>query len=492
VVLQRNAPAVRLTVVAFLLGLLVPLVVPVLAGAHGLRGSSRRSERPHRSTHSLRTAPVRTLLRDAAFGTARNGGRERDLRLPAGYRPAGRIDGSTTATTPTSSTAPTTIHPGLILDQARIDAIRARIATGTEPEASAWAHFRDGWARMALAATPDVFPGPYRGVEDFWHVFDSLSNDGARSRDLGLAYVISGDVAYAQKCREFLLAWALGNTPTTQQDFNGNDVGYHQAFGAFSFAYAYDLTYNAGVYSAADRGAIEGYFSRFADAIQTANDKIAGDWFIDHPEVMYGYKWDGTKQYRRRDTYVGGDAAALGQTARLALAQVSGRTDVVRNILDDQSNVLGLESMLASALTPMNQGDGVPGHPVPAPHVYVYLGYTAGRGGMMDYMTYNTRAYSVLVGMAENMGWDVQKTAAARSKLHASWSWLARFFGPEAEPNFNPVDVVELDANLPRFWLPFQEFGDARFQQVALSGDWAAYYEPQLLGPVSLTHGTPI
>ena len=346
----------------------------------------------------------------------------------------------------------------------------------------------DHWVDPAMNASPNVFAGPYRGVEDWNHVFDTLNNDGARARNLALAYAFTGDEKYAAKCRTFLVAWAAGNTPTTQQDADLNDIGYHQSYGAFSFAYAYDLTFDSAVYGTADRAAIKAYFIRFVDAIKTSNDKIASDWWVTHPEVTMPYKWDATKSYHRADTYIGGDAALCGQTARLAMAGVIGYQSAIDGILGDTAYPLNLARMLTSALTPVNDGDGVAGHPVPTPQVYVYLQNTPGRGGMLDYMTYNARSCTILVDMARNLGWSAAQVTAARTKLHATWSYLARFFGPDAEPNFNPLDVVNLSANLPRFTLAYNDFGDQRFLDVMSSGNRVDYYEPQFLGPITLTH----
>jgi len=395
---------------------------------------------------------------------------------------------TTTATpTPTPTPTPAAAHPSLILDQTQIDRIKARITAGLQPETAALQEFMAHWVGTAMIASPNVFAGPYRGVEDWNTVFDTLNNDGARARNLALAYAFTGDARYAAKCRQFLMAWALGNTPTTQQDADLNDIGYHQSYGAFSFAYAYDLTFNSAVYSDADRAAIKAYFIRFVDAIKTSNNKIANDWCVLHPEATAPYSWDASKHYHRIDTYVGGDAALLGQSARLAMAAVIGYKSAVNEILDG-GNVLNLTRMLQSALTPENGGDGVLGHPTPVPHVYIYAINAPGRGGMLDYMTYNTRACNVLVNMAQNLGWSPAKVAAARTQLHNSWSYFARYFGPGAEADPNPLDVVDVSVSLPRFMLAYHDFGDRRFLDIVGSGARADYYEPQLLGPITLTH----
>src|SRR5450756_536584 len=101
--------------------------------------------------------------------------------------------------------------------------------------------------------------------------------------------------------------------------------------------------------------------------------------------------------------------------------------------------------MLAPSLTLTNEGDGVDGHPVPVPQICIYLTFVAGRGGMLDYMTYNTRIASVLVEMAENLGWDADELAHAKTMRHDSWIYIAQFFGPRAEPLPNPNDSINAD-----------------------------------------------
>lgn len=382
-------------------------------------------------------------------------------------------------------------HPRLVITAAEIAAIRQRIADNSTPEAPAWRVFRDTHAAEALAASPNVFPGPFRGpdLEMARDALQPLGTDGSYARDLGIAYALSGDRQYARKARGFLLAWAAGNTPTTIDDWDSKDTGQLQSYGAFSFAYAYDLTYESGVYSGDDGSLIKSWFRRFTDALQSCNRPTLQDYFLEHPDDYSGvYEWDPSKHYSQYDSYIGGDFPLLIQTASLAMAHMSGYDEVERRILDDPANVLRAENIVARSLSPRNDGDGAGTRPVPQKTIYKI--YHEGRGGMFDYMTYNTRVAAVLVDMAQRIGWDKGKTGTARRRLYASWSYLARFFGPGAEPNFNPLDVVHTDACLPRFTLAWRAFGDRRFATVLDSGPRETYYEPQLLGPVTVTHST--
>jgi hypothetical protein len=72
--------------------------------------------------------------------------------------------------------------------------------------------------------------------------------------------------------------------------------------------------------------------------------------------------------------------------------------------------------------------------------------------------------------------------------LRRSWVYLSRFFGDEAVSSPNPGDQVDLVACLPRFVPAYEAVRAPRLLAVAASGDEAGYYEPQFLGPVTLTH----
>jgi hypothetical protein len=473
------------------------LELPRLPQAELLRGSLARAVSvARRHTDSAEASKANANALGGSFADVPEGSAVGVAPTPT---PAPTPTSTPTATpTPTSSPsatpspAPATVysHPSLILKPAEIATIRQRIAAGTQPEKGAYQTLLSSYVAPAMSGNPNVYAGPYTGssLDEERAVFGQLWTDGARARDLALAYAMSADVKYAQKARTYLLAWAQGNTPTRWADAELADLGQLQSYGSFSFAYAYDLTFDSGVYSDADRGAITAYFRKMADALQTCNAYDILRTPGKTPNALDGvYEWCALKRCRY-DSVVGGDFAVLVQAASLALSQASDYTTLADKILNDQSFQFNLNAMLTCALTPTNQGDGVPGHPIPAPTVYVYCNPVDGRGSGMDYMTYNARVLHVMVEAAQNMGWSAGNVAAARAKLLNTWAYLARFFGPNAEPLANPNDRINLDACLPRFQLAVHDFGSDVFLNVVKSGTQAGYYEPQLLGPTALTH----
>jgi hypothetical protein len=342
-----------------------------------------------------------------------------------------------------------------------------------------------------MSGRPDVYKGPYTGIDidTQRRVFGRHWTDGSNARDLAIAYAISGRSKYAAASRRYLVAWAKGSTPTRWVDSPMPDTGQLQSYGFFSFAYAYDLTFRSGVYSLADRRAIKAYLRAGTAALQSCNQfdvqraKTAVAEALDER-----YDWTPDLRRSRYDDYVGGDFAVLVQAASLACARVTDNGAVVRRILYHRSFLFNLSHMLAHGLTPANQGDGVAGHPSPVPAIYIYANPVDGRGSGMDYMTYNVRVLHVMVDMAQRSGWTPSKVAAARAKLEKSWAYLGRFFGPGAEPLANPNDSINYGACLPRFALPYRSFGGQHYRDILLSRESSGYYEPQLLGPVSLTH----
>ena len=381
-------------------------------------------------------------------------------------------------------------HPRLILTPSSIRAIRSRISHGRQPQAAAWRAFRTRLS-SAMSSSTNVYVGPYRGNDSnaARSAFDRLGRAGSNARNLGIGYVLTGKRTYAAKARALLVAWAKANHPTTVSDWNTKDTGQLQSYGDFSFAYAYDLTYDAGVYSASDRTAIRSWFRRSVNALQTCLRPFLTDYFFTHPDrsSMKGtYEWDSSLHYSKYDALiVGSDFPMLMNAASLAMAYDVGYTKIVRKIMSSSKNPVNITKIVRSALTPRNEGDGAGTKPVPQEKIYKSW---SSRGGMFDYMTYNTRTVNVLVDMAGHLGWGSNKLRVARTKLRRSWTYMARFFPPNARRNFNPTDRISLTACLPRFTLAWHDFGLKRFSSIVKSGKRATYNEPQLLGPVTLTH----
>ena len=418
------------------------------------------------------------------------------------YRPrAGSGSWSSFATSPgtfsvvaTPTPPPSVVSVGLILQPADLVAIRARVAAGTQPWAGAWSILSsrvDGY----LTSKPNLpATSPLRGPVDLDGVLrpymDRLSGDGAKVRDLSIAYAVSQKADYLAKARELLLAWVRGYTPTTYQDCPMLDTGQLQAYGAFSMAYGYD--YMKSALTASERAEARAWFARLADAEQTTFVSEYGRLAWEKTKTPYEWSIGGkTLYYNAKERIIGGDFAMLISNAVLACSYESEqRANLIRAIYDP-SNVFRVSEMVRHCTAPTNDGDYVPAHGVPVPMMYICKNRVVGRGGMIDYGTYNTRLANALLEMGPAMRAVVPTAdvvADHYQSLAASWDYLARFFGPGAEPSPNPNDVVDRAACLNRFVLALHDVPSDRVRNAVLSGNLSWYNESQLLGPVTLTH----
>ncbi len=374
-------------------------------------------------------------------------------------------------------------QPRIVLTPGEIDAIRARLEQGDEPWASAWRHFRDDYVARALSDPAPVEPGPYRGRGEIHDAFRALDTASRRARDLAIAYAVTGDEDYGKRARDILVEWAAEAEPTRPRHYRSLDTGQLQSWGAFSFAYAYDLTRGGELYSEADERLIDDYFARFIVALREALEELAHDPSVG-TDWRRPYEWSETLTYRFEDRVIGGTFSLAIQNALVALAIETGDDGTLDAVLADPANPLRADRAIRHALRPDNDGDGrIAGS---APQVAILKTYRPERGGTVDYMTYNARLATLLCEATESVTPELGRSS--RAMLRTSWLYLARFFGHDARPSPNPTDHVDLRACLPRFVPAAQAVRDPRLTDVLRWGDEARYYEPQFLGPVTLTH----
>ena len=361
--------------------------------------------------------------------------------------------------------------------------MRAHIAHGDQPWASAWQAFLAEHVTPALQAQPSPLTQPYRGGGTIHQAFAQLDTDSRSARDLAIAYALSGDTTYARKAHDIIVAWAEHAQPTSLQDYDSPDTGQLQSWGAFSFAYAYDLTRGSGLYSPVEAGAVDAYFARFTAALRGALMQLGQDPSIG-TTMQRPYEWSSSLSYLFQDRVVGGDFTLALDCAVLAMAHETGDQATIAWVLHGGTNPLRVQAAVASSLTPHNTGDGQ--GTVPAPNVEVLKADDAHRGGTVDYMTYNARLATLLCQVAGAVGMPL--TQQFHTQLAATWLYLARFFPPSPQPSPNPFDQVNWAIDLPRFAPAYFAVREARLLAVLQSGSRAEYYEPQFLGPVTLTH----
>lgn len=409
----------------------------------------------------------------------------KEFRLTGEAAPA---DMTSTASLPEPTEPPVSGAANrLVLTSDDIALARARIATPGSVEAAAWACFRDGKVAAAMSAAPDVDPGPTTAF-----TYTRLDTDSRHARNLAIAYAMTGDAQYADKAAQYVVAWAKGNTPAPYSYTGDYQGGYHQSYGAFSFAYAYDLTRDSGVYDDAAHTAVRAWFRTWATVMKGYQDNWAKDWVFSQAADgdWRPYEWSSNPlglRYSRYDQYMGGDTTLAPMAAWLAAAIVSDDSTSLTTLFSS-TYALNVPECLHRSCAPRNDGDGRDTVRVPQCLIKCKGYYdNPTRGGNLDYMSYNARLATIIYQMTENLG---RTTATMRSELRASWVYLSKFAGPSYEPPVAPNDLMHWDLYLARMQMALHVFGDAEFLADVSGGQYprAQFYEPQFLGPTTLTH----
>ena len=391
----------------------------------------------------------------------------------------------TIAPTPTptpTATAPASTSPGLVMTVADISFVKSKIAAKAEPWSSAWSSFQSS-VSAALSASPQVWTATSASSGPSAAVQTAYDRDGHYARNAAIGYAVSGTTADAQKARQFLLAWAQSNHPLTYSSMGDDMGGTYLSHGLFGFAFAYDLTKDSGVYSAADTTTIKAWFCNTAEALQTFMDAQGQDWVISHYPNALPYEWStpGTKTYYRWERYVGGDNPVLTETAQLACAIEGGDTAVIDHLYDS-SYTFNVPQVIHIGSCPHNSGDGQGTDPVPQVNIFKPgSADNPGRGGAVDYMSYNERGQAVLYELSRACG---HATQTMYDEIHTSFLYVSRFYGPGAVASPVPNDTVNVAVGLPRMQIARHLFGDAAFA-ADVSGQ-TNLNEPQFLGPTIL------
>lgn len=160
-------------------------------------------------------------------------------------------------------------HPRLLITPADVVDIQNDINNQVEPRYSTWLQLKsraDSWSQQTVGA-------PYTGGDSL-QFYNTAMNAGYRASRLALAYLISGNTAYAAKAREFLLDWAQA-TPLPATGFavtnNFPDAAMDVSRSILGFILAYDYLYN--YLSPSDRTAVENWFRAVQPTIQDGIDR---------------------------------------------------------------------------------------------------------------------------------------------------------------------------------------------------------------------------
>jgi hypothetical protein len=364
----------------------------------------------------------------------------------------------------------------VLLTASELDTVRSEIAATHEPTHGAWDTFVSQRSNTVLNATPSVYEGG-----DITPIvsYSQLDTDGHLCRNAAILYNLSGTNSYGAKVREFLLAWSEGNQAVPYKDtgdYVGYQGGYHQSYGYYSFALAYDLAKGYSGFSGAEHTQIIAWLMDIADTMKTYQDY----WITQLGSGRQTYRWtealtmDKYGFNRARDT-------SVCCTAALIAAAVASEYDSMIETFYDDAYALNIPDCMHDATQPDNDGDGVPAHGVPVPNAQI--------NATMDYMSYNTRVITMLYKVSKNLGRD---TAGMVSDLNAAWDYLALFSDPggEASP-ITSGDNFPMSSLTARMQQAVWMFGDQRFLDCVNSSTPSGFYDVQYIGPITLMFPTP-
>jgi len=354
--------------------------------------------------------------------------------------------------------------------------VRQAIADKREPWYSAWVYFRDGRLKSALTKTPNVYAG---GNVPALTTYTQLDTDGHLARNLAIGYSLTGDVKYAIKALSFIEAWAMRNKPVPFKATGGLDYqgGYHQSYGYFSFAFAYDLIRDSGAAIAGDWAWMGAWLRAAADALATYQDH----WATKLPKAgaRIKYTWcDLTED--ARDYHLGRDTSICTLAAELACAVASRYSSHIQTLFDPVYP-MNVPAILHAACAPDNQGDGVLDR---VPNVQINAGLTGGSGaGGQAYMSYVIRMAALVAEMSNGLGMVAQQQLL---DLLESFTYLSRFCSPDLVKPPCPGDIMPWADFLARMQIGEHLFGGF---EAAVGGGQASprtFYDIQYLGPVTL------
>jgi len=364
-------------------------------------------------------------------------------------------------------------RPSLILN-VQPALVRAAIAAGCEPYHSALA-FLAGKVSLTSIPTP-VSPTDPNGP------FTQLDADGKRARNLAVMFMLTLDPRYAARAAVYLLAWARAHAPvpfkaTGNLDYQG---GYHQSFGAFCFALAFDLMRST--MTSGDQATVAAYLRTFSDVLETYQMHWAGHMPPAGDTIAYKWPVPGTATYLRedaRDYHRGRDTSICTLAAELACA-ASSRYGARITALYDPANPLNVSAVLHSACNPVNQGDGVLDR---VPNCQINAGTTGGSGaGGMNYMTFNTCMAGYVYEMTDQLG---RGTDTMRTELRASFDYLARFCSLPLQPLPCAGDVQNWSLTRSRMWVLRHILGGHDDVVLSDQADPSRFWETQYVGSVT-------
>jgi hypothetical protein len=384
--------------------------------------------------------------------------------------------------------------------------LRSKIAQ--DPEWEPWATFRDSTGTYSgLNGAMSFVPSPSNtNYSREGNICGALDTASRYCRNVATAYACTGTATYATKARDILVYWATYEVAETYvppptyvvasswyPDRNCRFYGFHMSWGCYAFALAYSLIRNSSVLSASDRTLLDGWFVDWAKAHRSyALLWIAAETYALGSETRtYAYSWTENPlglMRNMKDWYIGWDAVAGNMHAWLAACNVSGYKSDKDNYIYNPDFVTNAHEIIARGANPRNDGDGVPGHPVPVPQVQIPADSSKYYSpGCVTYMHFNARFHALVYALMANEG---KSTAQELTYMNNEWNYLARFNGVAGSHEWSPQgieDTYDMDNTMAHLELAAGVFDNDTAKVKVAAYDNMALYEAQSSGWCLLT-----
>ncbi len=238
-------------------------------------------------------------------------------------------------------------HPRLLINASDVAEMQNDINNQIEPRYSAWLQLKaraDAWSTNAIAA-------PYTGDHPL-EFYNNARMAGHYAAKMGLAYLLDGNAAYAEKAKEILLAWAQA-TPLPATEFSKTEYfpgsGMVAARGIVGLVYAYDYIYNYPGFTSAEKQRVERWFLAVLPVIQAGIDRWDACYKPDKKDPRgYSETNDPGYQYFHRQYYQNHLSAHI--MGLLAIGYAIGDRSVVQFAVDSPENPRDFLEMFDGAI----------------------------------------------------------------------------------------------------------------------------------------------
>ncbi|QCR41661.1 hypothetical protein C1N74_15310 [Microbacterium sp. SGAir0570] len=180
----------------------------------------------------------------------------------------------------------------VLVSDARVEAVSARIAAGEQPQAFAYARLLTaadaGLERAPAPPTTFFVPFFYNDPTAHRAARDGLQNDANTAYELALAYRLSGEARYGAHAAQFIDAWTTTVECVRTREDSALAFSYHFP----AFVHAAELLRGTSVWSAASEAVFAGFLRETASPVAASilhRTNNWGSWALETTTAVAAY-----------------------------------------------------------------------------------------------------------------------------------------------------------------------------------------------------------